>query len=132
MAFPFAVQSPRIFYESLGNTVEVGVDQMVHTCAEYNTVQNGVNYKSAAINIAISTPDTPMVVFEEITRGKLRQVFTPKTGHFYNLICQNYWLTNFAVLMPQKLVVRHIIECGPASSDIIPVENVELWAYPCI
>ena len=49
MAFPFAVQSPRAFYDSLGALVEVEVDQMPNTCGLYNTVQNGVNYKGGNI-----------------------------------------------------------------------------------
>ncbi len=132
IAFPFAVKSPRIFYDSLGNSVEVGVDQMPRTCGNYSTVQNGVGYRGEDINLAISTPDTPMVIFDEISRGKIRQVFVPKTGHFFNMICQNYWTTNFAVLKPQKLIIRHIIECQSAANDVMPVENIEMWAYPSV
>jgi len=132
MAFPFAVQSPRAFYDSLGAFVEVGVDQMPNTCGLYNTVQNGVNYKGSNISLALTTLDAPMGIFESIVRTTKRTVFKPETGHFFSLLCDNYWTTNFAVLQPSKLVFRHIIECGTAGENIVPLENNEMWGYPSV
>jgi hypothetical protein len=132
LAFPFAVSTPRAFYRSLGELVEVGVDQMPNTCGEYNTIQNGVSYNGQDISIALSSPDLPLGIFDSIVRGRKRTVFKPQTGHFYNLVFQNYWITNFDILRPAKLVIRHTIECDIPGASIQPLENNEVWAYPSV
>ncbi len=132
LAFPFAIQSPRTFYDSLGTQVEVGLDQMPNTCGEYNTIQNGVRYTGRDISIALTSLDLPVGIFDDVIRGKFRPVFKPQTGNFFSIVCQNYWITNFAVLHPAKIVARHIIECAKPGEDIFPVENNELWCYPSV
>nr|MBA4166722.1 hypothetical protein [Chitinophagaceae bacterium] len=132
MAFPFSIKSPRVFYDSMGSEVEAGVDQLPNTCGEFNTVQNGIRYKGEDISLSLTTLDSPMGIFDEIIRGRFRPVFKPQTGRFYNIICQNYWLTNFAVLQPVKIITRHVIECDMADKDVFPVESTELWAYPSV
>jgi alpha-mannosidase len=131
MAFPFSVQKPRIFYDSLGSNVEIGAGQMPNTCGECNNVHEGIRIQGTDINLALTTLDSPLGLFDAIVRGCGRKTFTPQTAHFYNLVCQNYWITNFPVLYPAKLVIRQIIECGKAGTDLLPVESNELWAYPC-
>ena len=130
LAFPFAVENPRIFYDSLGSLVEVGVDQMPNTCGECNTIGEGISIKGIDLEIALTTLDNPLGLFESIIRGEGRVTFKPQTSNFYNLLCQNYWITNFAVLYPAQLVFRHVIECGNAGSGLGPIEGNELWAFP--
>lgn len=130
MAFPFDMQSPQMYYDSMGSMVEVGIDQIPKTCGEYNTVQNGVSFKGADISVALTTLDLPMGIFETIQRGVLKPVFKPKTAHFYSIVCQNYWITNFAVLRPAKIVTRHVIECDKPGTTLLPIEGNELWSYP--
>jgi hypothetical protein len=132
IAFPFAIKSPRIFYDSLGNMVEVGVDQIPNTCGQFSTVQNWVSYEGEDIRLTLNTPDLPIGIFDSIVRNKRRTTFKPETGNFYSLVCQNYWVTNFAVLKPAKLVLHHIIECGNPSDEILPLDGTELWGYPSI
>ncbi|MEN8226809.1 MAG: hypothetical protein ABFS38_01550 [Bacteroidota bacterium] len=129
-AFPFDIKSPKAFYHSLGALVQVGTDQMPNTCGEYNTIQNGVSYQGVDISLAISTPDSPLGIFDSIVRGKKRTTFIPQTGHFYNIAFQNYWITNFSVLYPTKLVIRHIIECDAPGTNVLPTANNEFWTYP--
>ena len=132
LAFPFAITSPRAFYRSLGELVEVGVDQMPNTCAEYNIIQNGVTYNGKDISLALCTPDLPLGTFDSILRGKKRTTFKPESGHFYSLVLQNYWITNFDILRPAKLVIRHIIEFDMPGVNLQPPDNNEFWAYPSI
>lgn len=73
-----------------------------------------------------------MGIFDSIVRTKKRTVFKPETAHFFSILCDNYWTTNFAVLEPSKLVFRHIIECGAAGENIMPLENNEMWGYPSV
>jgi alpha-mannosidase len=131
-AFPFLIENPKVYYDSLGNTVEAGANQLPNTCGLFNTIQHGISYKGEAINVAFTTFDAPIGIFDSIERTKKRTTFTPKTGHFYSILCENYWVTNFAVLQPAKLVFRHIIECSKPGVDIMPLENTELWGYPSV
>ena len=103
---------------------------MSGTCGECNTIQQGITIKGNDIDIALSTLDSPLGLFDSIVRGQGRDTFTPQTAHFYSLLCQNYWITNFAALYPARLVFRHVIECGNTGSNIKPIEGNELWAYP--
>jgi hypothetical protein len=130
LAFPFSTNNPSAYYDSFGSPVEVGKDQLANTCGIYNTVQNGVIFKGDDFNIALTTQDAPIGIFEKLERFRRRPVFKPQTAHFYSLLCENYWITNFAALKPAKCIFRHIIECGDEHSQPTLVENDELWAYP--
>lgn len=132
IAFPFNMKSPKIFYNSLGNQVQVGVGQIPNTCGEYQNIQNGASFQNEEFSLAISTPDCPLGIFESIQRGKTRKTFSPKNGYFFNMVCQNYWTTNFAILSPTKLVVRHILDFGNSGEIVLPVAGEEIWAYPCV
>ena len=131
MAFPFNVADPGLFYDSMGVRVQAGVDQIPGSCGEYQTLQNGVSIQGSNISLAISTLDCPMCVFESLQRGTARKVFKPKTASFFNMICENYWITNFAVLAPSKITVRQIIDMGKAGELVEPLKGEEIWAYPC-
>ena len=71
-----------------------------------------------------------MCVFDSLQRGTGRKVFKPQTANIFNLVCENYWITNFAVLAPTKLVVRQVIDLGSAGEVVEPLEGGEIWAYP--
>ena len=131
VAFPFNMAEPGLFYDSMGVQVQVGVDQMPGSCGEYQTLQNGVSIRNSKASLAISTLDCPMCVFDSLQRGTGRKVFKPETANFFNMICENYWITNFAVLAPSKLTVRQIIDMGVAGEPVEPLTGDEIWAYPC-
>jgi len=132
IAFPFNVASPEIFYDSMGARVNAGVDQIPATCGEYQTLQNGVNIQGSNLSLTVSALDCPLCVFDTLQRGTGRKAFKPQTANFFNMICENYWITNFAVLYPTKLVVRQIIDLGNAGEMVEPLKGDEIWAYPCL
>jgi hypothetical protein len=128
MAFPFNVDDPNLFYDSMGVPVQTGTDHIPGSCGEYQTLQNGVSIAGSNISMAISTLDCPLCVFDSLQRGTERKAFKPKTANFFNMIFENYWITNFAVLAPSKLTIRQIIDVGNA---VEPINGDEIWAYPC-
>ena len=131
MAFPFNVDTPELFYDSMGITVQSGVDQMPNTCGEYQTLQHGVSVKGSNISLAVSTLDCPICTFDTLSkRGTKRKPFKPQNANFFNLICENYWITNFSILNPSKLTVRQVIDIGKAGDRIEPLHGDEIWAYP--
>ena len=131
IAFPFNVSSPEFFYDSMGARVNAGVDQIPGTCGEYQTLQNGISLQGSNLNLAVSTLDSPLCIFHSLQRGTGRKVFKPQTANFFNMICENYWCTNFAVLYPTKLVVRQVIDLSSTRELVEPLEGDEIWAYPC-
>ena len=131
MAFPFNVIDPDLFYDSMGVRVQAGADQIPGTCGEYQTLQDGVSIRGSNLSLAISTPDCPMAIFDSLQRGTGRKTFKPKTANFFNMICENYWCTNFAIITPSKLTVRQIIDVGNIGNTVEPLKGDEIWAYPC-
>ena len=131
IALPFNVADPDIFYDSLGVRVQAGVNQIPGTCGEYQTLQSGASMKGRNFSLAISTLDYPMCVFDSLQRGSGRKIFKPETANFFNLICDNYWTTNFPVLNPSKLIIKQVIDLGNAGELIEPLKGDEIWAYPC-
>ena len=131
ITFPFKVSSPEIYYHSMGARVHVGVDQMPGTCGEYQTLQNGVSIRGNDLSLTVSTLDAPLCVFDSLQRGTGRKVFKPQTANFFNMLCENYWSTNFSVLSPAKLVVRQVVDVGSADELVEPLEGDEIWVYPC-
>jgi hypothetical protein len=131
VALPFNVASPEIFYSSMGAQVHLGVSQMPGSCGEYQTLQNGVSIQGSDMSLAVSTLDCPLCVFDSLQRGTGRKVFKPQTAHIFNLVCENYWITNFAVIYPTKMTVRQVIDLGGANEMIAPLPGDEIWAYPC-
>jgi hypothetical protein len=131
IAFPFNVDTPKLFYDSMGVRVKAGTDQIPETCGEYQTLQNGVSIQGRNLSLAISTLDCPLCVFDALQRGSGRKAFKPQTANFFNMIFENYWTTNFAVIAPSKLTIRQIIDVGNAGETVETIKGDEIWAYPC-
>ena len=131
MAFPFNVTGPALSYDSMGASVQAGVDQIPGTCGEFQTLQHGVSIQGSNMSLAISTLDCPMCIFDSLERGTDRKAFKPETANFFNMIFENYWATNFAVLTPTRLTIRHVIDLGNDGERVEPLSGDEIWAYPC-
>ena len=131
VALPFNIVTPEIYYGSMGVRVHAGVDQMPGTCGEYQTLQNGASIQGKNLSVAVSTLDCPLCIFDSLQRGTGRKVFKPQTANIFNMVCENYWISNFAVIYPSKLTVRQVIDLGAAGEIIEPLQGDEIWAYPC-
>jgi hypothetical protein len=126
VAFPFSLRDARPRYYSWGHATRVGADQLPGSCGEYAMVQEGVEFVSPGCTLALATPDTPLGVFEKLHAFNGRRIFTPGNAHFYSIIHNNYWNTNFYITRAGKATIHH--RFSPRS----PLASLrdELWAFP--
>jgi hypothetical protein len=127
LAFPFRLPNFKATYSSMGWSTEVGKDQLPNSCGEHAVVDQGVEFSKGLRTIALSTPDTPLGCFEEIRLRSGRRAFTPKSAHFYSMVSNSYWMTNFSITKAAKVTVRHRL------STILPLTELtgDLWTFPC-
>jgi hypothetical protein len=126
LAFPFQLPKARAIYQSMGWPTEVGKDQLPNSCGEHIVVDQGVEFSKGQRTIALSTPDTPMGCFEDVQLRSGQRAFTPKNAHFYSLVSNAYWMTNFSITKAAKVTVRHRL------SATLPLTELtgDLWTFP--
>jgi hypothetical protein len=90
-------------------------------------VDQGDELSQAQRTIALSTPDTPLGCFEEIRLRSGQRAFTPKSAHYYSMVANSYWMTNFSITKAAKVTVRHRL------SATLPLTELtgDLWTLPC-
>jgi hypothetical protein len=127
LAFPLRLAKAKAIYDSMGWPTEVGKDQLPNSCGEHVVVDQGVEFSNDRQALALSTPDTPLGCFEDIRLRSGQRAFTPKNAHFYSLVSNSYWMTNFSITKAAKVTVRHRL------SPTLPLANLtgDLWAFPC-
>jgi hypothetical protein len=94
-AFPFAAQKPTFRYEIPAGVVCANTDMLPGACLDWFTVQHFVEIESAEGAITWATPDTPLVCFQDINRGKWQTKLDFTNGHVYAYVMNNYWFTNY-------------------------------------
>jgi hypothetical protein len=94
-AFPFAAENPTFRYQCPAGIVNANRDMLPGACLDWFAVQNFVEVETADAAIAWSTPDAPLVCFEDINRGKWLRNLPLKRGHLYAYALNNYWHTNY-------------------------------------
>jgi hypothetical protein len=130
LAFPFHVPDSEAVYYSLGHRTRVGLDQMPNTCGEYQAVEDGVEFVSPELSLALGTQDAPLGCFESLSMRTGRPVFTPQNAHFYSLVTQNYWVTNFSHTKAARLTLRHIFQPFKGHDFHLRSINAGLWSFP--
>jgi len=132
LAFPFHVPGGEAIYYSLGHRTRVGADQMPNTCGEYQAVEDGVEFVSPGISLALSSVDTPLGCFDSLAMRTGRVAFQPRNAHFYSVVTQNYWVTNFSHTKAGKLSVTHIIQPVHGEASPLKQTKTELWTFPML
>lgn len=96
IAFPFSNQNNgQLVYEAQGGVVRPGIDQLAGSASDWNTIQNFAAVKSDKSQIVFCSEDIPLVQFGDINTGRYYYKRTPKNGHIYSWVLNNYWTTNF-------------------------------------
>ena len=94
-AFPFAAGEPTFRYEEPCAVFRPDKDFFPGACLDWFTVQHFVEIESADAAICWSTPDAPLVCFQDINRGKWQTELPLTNGHLYAYVMNNYWFTNY-------------------------------------
>ncbi len=95
IAFPFALENGKLFFDVQGGEMEAGVDQIPGSANDWNTVQNYARLKNNNVQIMLSSKETPLMQFGGINTGRYKAGATPETTHIFGWPMNNYWTTNF-------------------------------------
>jgi hypothetical protein len=94
-SFPFATANPTFRYECADGIVNANNGMLPGACLEWFAVQHFVEIETGDAAIAWTTPDSPLVCFQDINRGKWPRHLTMDNGHLYAYVMNNYWYTNY-------------------------------------
>lgn len=94
-AFPFAADKPTFRYEAPLAIQRPDEHMLPGACLDWFTVQHFVQVEARDAAITWSTPDAPLVCFQDINRGKWQTELPLATGHLYAYVMNNYWFTNY-------------------------------------
>jgi hypothetical protein len=139
-AFPFEATEPVLRYEVPCAILRPDQDLLPGACLDWFTVQHFVEIADGDAAIAWSTPDAPLVSFQDINRGKWQTELPIQNGHVYAYVMNNYWFTNylagqdgpftfrFSITSRQKSDVVASAQAGWAASN--PLVAVKADANP--
>jgi hypothetical protein len=95
IAFPFALENGKLFFDVAGGVVEAGKDQIPGSSNDWNTVQKYAALRNGDAQILIGSPEIPLMQFGGINTGRYKAGAGPATTHMYSWPMNNYWVTNF-------------------------------------
>ncbi len=125
LAFPFAASEPELIYTSFGNKTRVGADQLPGCCGDYALTEGEISVESAqGPQLTLRCAEMPLVAFESLHVHEGSQCFTPSNAHVFTIFELTHWMTNFAHVLPGKLVLKHVIDTPTSTVDA-------LYAMPC-
>jgi hypothetical protein len=117
-AFPFAAKKPVFRYEAPCAIFRPDQDLLPGACLDWFTVQHFVEIESPGAAITWSTPDAPLVCFQDINRGKWQTELLLQNGHLYAYVMNNYWFTNYLAGQDGRFTFRFSVASRP-KSDLV-------------
>ena len=117
-AFPFAGRDPTFRYEAPLAIQRPDEHMLPGACLDWFTVQHFVQIEDPETAITWSTPDAPLVCFQDINRGKWQTELPLTTGHLYAYVMNNYWFTNYQPGQGGELAFRFSITSDPKADSV--------------
>jgi hypothetical protein len=117
-AFPFAADKPVLRYEEPAAIVRPDKDFLPGACLDWLTVQHFVELEARDAAICWSTPDAPLVCFQDINRGKWQTDYAAANGHLYAYVMNNYWFTNYLAGQGGDFTFRFAITSRPKADNV--------------
>ncbi len=117
-AFPFAAKKPTFRYEVPCAILRPDRDLLPGACLDWFTVQHFVEIEAGDAAICWSTPDAPLVCFQDINRGKWQTKLPITSGHLYAYLMNNYWFTNYLAGQGGRFTFRFSITSRRKSDTV--------------
>lgn len=95
VSFPFQLEGGKIYFEVPGGTIEAGVEQVIGTSNDWNTVQNFATIRNSNSQIICVSHEVPLMQFGNINTGRYNKDSTPESEKIFSYVMNNYWTTNF-------------------------------------
>jgi hypothetical protein len=108
-SFPFAAANPVFRYECPDGIVNVNTGMLPGACLEWFAVQHFVEIQTGDAAIAWTSPDSPLVCFQDINRGKWLRRLPLNNGRLFAYVMNNYWHTNYRPAQGGEHLVRFSI-----------------------
>ena len=116
-AFPFAGSHPVFRYEIPCGLVREDKDMIPGACRAWFTAQHFVQVDSTAGSVTWSSPDAPLVCFQDINRGAWPSALALGNGYLYSYAMNNYWWTNYKAGQGGDFVFRYAFTSGSKSDS---------------
>ena len=117
VAFPFALQDGKLFFEAQGGVVQPGENQLLGTTNDWNTVQNFAGLQSPSAQILLVSDEVPLMQFGGINTGRYRPEMKPATGQIYSWVLNNYWTTNFRASQEGEMTWSYALTSGEGTGN---------------
>ena len=117
VAFPFALQNGKLYFEAQGGLVSPSENQLEGTAADWNTIQGYATVRNEDAQIVFVSEDAPLVQFGAINTGRYYYKHAPETNHIYSWPLNNYWTTNFRASQEGELKWRYAITSSENNSN---------------
>lgn len=122
VAFPFALDQNRHFFEVQGGVVRPGIDQLEGTASDWNTVQNFVGIRNADKQIIVSPDQAPLVMLGGLNIGNYQYISKPASSHLFSYVLNNYWTTNFRATQEGELSWSYSITSADNPSNVVATQ----------
>jgi alpha-mannosidase len=111
VAFPFALDTPRLAYDRQLGWVDPQRDHLVGGCHEWLAVYTGVVLQDAERGVRWHTADAPLVAVGDVVRGTWPTSFAPHQM-LLSWVMNNYWFTNTPASQEGELTLRYAFAPG--------------------
>jgi hypothetical protein len=95
VAFPFALDNARLYFDVQGGVVSSGENQLEGTASDWNTVQSFVSARSDRAQFIVGSSVIPLFQMGGICTGQYQRRKSYERPHVYSWVTNNYWTTNF-------------------------------------
>ena len=95
IAFPFALEGAKLFFDVQGGIVSSGENQLEGTASDWNTVQNFVAARNDKAQFIVGSDLIPLFQLGGICTGQYQREKMYDVPHIFSWVTNNYWTTNF-------------------------------------
>lgn len=117
IALPFGLDASKIYAELPGGVMEAGVDQIVGSSNDWNTVQNFAAVRSDRGQIVVGSSEAPLMQFGAINTGRYSAGALPSSSNIYSWVMNNYWVTNFNAEQRGEFVWKYFLSSFADNSN---------------
>ena len=108
----FAVDSSAFEYDSSGNTIRLGTDQIPNSNTDFFTVHRWIRIGQGDTSMLVFPLDTPLAMLGGLNFGRLTTAETTRLPLFAGVLQTNYWITNYAASCDGEVKFRFYVVPG--------------------
>lgn len=114
----FKIESTMFEYDSCGNAVQMGRDQLPDSNMDFFTVHRWVRVGQGDSSMLVFPLDTPLVMLGGLNFGRSTTRATPRNPFFAGVLHSNYWITNYAASCDGEVIFRFALTPGSEAPGV--------------